>query len=344
MTTFQERIVTTIALTLAGVHFYLFQTIMGPFVLGTFFGYTFHPLTEKITNLGIPRFMVSLFWTVVFFVLFFLFLLMLPIFIERQLTFLESQMDSLYHVFLKNIAWIENLLMKTDSFSKPYANPENLSPKLIKTVLWVVQFLKRTGSSLSDIGTVVFYIIVTPLVGYFTLKDWTRIVNFFYNIFPPKKAARRDSVFENFTQELNRCLRRQSIVSGILMLYFMIGFWLLELPFFIILGALLGLLSFIPFLGPTIGFVVCFLSIFPHDPTWITLFKLGGVFIVGEVFNKFFLLKAIIKEQRHLHPIWLLTSVFVSSFLIGPLGALFALPFAAISKSVLEATFLFYKK
>lgn len=117
----------------------------------------------------------------------------------------------------------------------------------------------------------------------------------------------------------------QSLVYGIGIAVIMVA---AGLPFVALASVLAGLAIFIPFLGPVLGVLPSVLIALMTDPgrSWLVLlFTVGlNVVVVNVVAPK------VMSQQIGLHPIVVLAAVLVGARVLGPWGALFGVPVAAV--------------
>ena len=72
-------------------------------------------------------------------------------------------------------------------------------------------------------------------------------------------------------------------------------------------------------------------------------FSLGGVFIVGQIAESYFLTPYLVGKQVGLHPIWVIFALLAGATLAGFLGILLAVPVAAVLGVLLRHLLSWYK-
>jgi predicted PurR-regulated permease PerM len=98
----------------------------------------------------------------------------------------------------------------------------------------------------------------------------------------------------------------------------------------ILIGLTAGLISFVPYLGLSVGFVVAAcVAIAQSWPDWTPLVEVGGIFLIGEILADYVLSPRIIGRRVNLNPVWLMFSLFAFGYLFGIVGLLVAIPLAA---------------
>ncbi|RYY33539.1 MAG: AI-2E family transporter, partial [Sphingomonadales bacterium] len=112
--------------------------------------------------------------------------------------------------------------------------------------------------------------------------------------------------------------------------YYAIGLSLIGLNFGLLIGLFAGMISFIPYVGSTIGLVlavgVALVQFWP-DYGWIA--ATVAVFMTGQFIEGNILQPKLVGASVGLHPVWLMFALFAFGALFGFVGLLIAVPAAA---------------
>src|SRR5690606_4034252 len=112
-------------------------------------------------------------------------------------------------------------------------------------------------------------IFITPVVTFYLLRDWDRLVSKLDELLPRAHAATIRSQAALVNQTLAGFARGQSMVCLTLAFYYATGLVLVGLPFGLIVGLIAGLLTFIPYVGSLTGFGVSMaIAIGQFDDPW----------------------------------------------------------------------------
>jgi predicted PurR-regulated permease PerM len=173
-------------------------------------------------------------------------------------------------------------------------------------------------------------LVVTPVVAFYLLYDWDRMIDLVDSWVP------RDSVEEVrlLASEIDRVLagfvRGQALVSLTLGTFYAAGLVLLGVNFGFLIGLVAGIVSFIPYLGTTLGFVVSVgIALLQFWPDWVMPVATAILFITGQLFEGYVLQPYLIGNNVGLHPVWLMFALFAFGLLFGFVGLLMAIPIAA---------------
>jgi predicted PurR-regulated permease PerM len=130
-------------------------------------------------------------------------------------------------------------------------------------------------------------------------------------------------------------VRARLIVSAAVGVLATIGLWAVGMPFWLVLGLIVGLANLIPTLGAWIGGApVVLVALLTKPPAF--LFAALAVIVLAHVVDGFILSPIILSETMHLHPVTVLLSVVVGAELAGLWGVLAAIPVAAMIQFLLR--------
>ncbi|MEW6516803.1 MAG: AI-2E family transporter [candidate division FCPU426 bacterium] len=124
-------------------------------------------------------------------------------------------------------------------------------------------------------------------------------------------------------------LALNSLVSGL-------GFWALGIPHAFWLGAVAGLCSIIPVVGPVVGFVPALIAAWvAHRNGWVLL-GVAGVWAVVQALESLVWQPKILGSRLNLSPWVVIPVIFFGGFVFGILGVVLAVPLAAIIQAAYQ--------
>lgn len=183
-------------------------------------------------------------------------------------------------------------------------------------------------------------IILVPIFVFVFLKESTSIAERWTDILPIRTSAFKEEVVATLT-EINQYLiaffRGQMIVSLIDGTMIGVGLWFLGMPYAFIIGAAVGVLGIVPYIGIFVVFVPTLaLSWFVwHD--WQHIIWVPVIFLVCNQFDSWFIQPKIVGNAVGLHEVTVIFSVIFWSFLFGGIvGALLAVPLTASIKVIFQ--------
>jgi predicted PurR-regulated permease PerM len=309
---------------------YLLSPILLPFVAGGIIAYFLDPAVAWLARRRVPRWLAAFVVLVIFaLVLTLLIALIVPL-LRLQVTELIARLPGL----VNQAQTLLNQAMAHAARSLPpedFAKLQNtISGSVGDVVAWAVrqaQGLLTSGLALANLLSLV---VITPVVAFFLLRDWDRIVRTVDGWLPRDHIGTLREQAGEVDAMLGGFIRGQLLVCLALGFYYAIALSLSGLEFGLIVGILTGILAFIPYVGFAIGLVMA---------TGLAMLQFGWglglvlvllTYAVGQVLESSFLSPKLVGERVRLHPVWVIFALLAFGSLFGFLGVLIALPAAAV--------------
>lgn len=182
-------------------------------------------------------------------------------------------------------------------------------------------------SALDSVSEVILTIVLT----FYLLLDGERLGNRFFQILPSSFASQiQQSLQQNFQNYFIGQLTLSTLIGFSMTLIFL----LLKIPFGLLFGVGIGLMSLIPF-GDVFGFSLVSLIVFSQD-FWLGVKTLVIVVLVDQVIDQL-IAPRILGKLIGLSPAVVLVSLVVGTKIGGVLGLLIAVPLAGFIKSTVDS-------
>lgn len=315
----------------------IFSSIMLPFVAGMAIAYFLDPLADKLEAMGLNRIISTSIIMTLFSLIFILALLLIVPLLFSQLNQLLSELP-VYVEKLQNFAETTG----QDWFGEVFANYFNSSTaenEISSQVGNIVSKLASIGTALIGKiwsgGMAVFsflsLLIVTPVVAFYLLNDWDRMIAIIGSWVPLKNKKIVFGLMREMSQVLAGFIRGQGSVCLILAVYYAVCLSLVGLNFGLVIGIIAGIISFIPFVGAIIGLVLSVgLALVQFWPDYTLIAIVGVIFVIGQFLEGNVLTPRLVGRHIGLHPVWLMFALFAFGTLFGFVGMLLAVPVAAM--------------
>ncbi len=308
----------------------LLRDTLLPFVLGAAVAYFLDPLADRLEKIGMPRLLATIVIVVAFGVILATSLVFLLPPLLEQLTGLAARLPS-YIQSLKDIVlgfgerWFGDVLKSSDS------GIEQAAAEFIqKATGWFGRFLGSLWSGGMALVNTLALFLITPVVAFYFLLDWDRMVTQVDRWLPRDHAETIRRLAREIDAVLSGFVRGQITVLILLGTMYVIGLTLIGLNFGLLIGVTAGVVSFVPFVGPLVGLLIGgTVAIVQFGSDWVPIAGVFGVFLAGQAIEGNLLSPMIVGERVGLHPVWLMFALFVFAFLFGFVGMLLAVPAAA---------------
>ncbi len=309
---------------------WVFADILLPFIAGMVLAYFLDPVADWLESKGLSRIMATSIIMIAFILVFILFLMILvPVLANQIAGFLDRLPDLVGRlqalIASTDIEWLRDRI-GVDGKSLQ----ENINGLMREGAGWVSTVLKKvwgTGKSLVDI---ISLLVVTPVVAFYLLYDWDHMIERVDNLLPHDHRDTIRGIFSDIDAAVAGFVRGQGTVCLILGLFYGASLTIIGLNFGLLIGLFAGLISFIPFVGSIIGFLLSVgVALVQFWPDWIPVAMCAATFFLGQFLEGNILQPKLVGEKVGLHPVWLMFALFAFGTLFGFTGMLIAVPAAA---------------
>jgi predicted PurR-regulated permease PerM len=195
---------------------------------------------------------------------------------------------------------------------------------------WLVAFLQSLWSGGQALLGIFSLLVVTPVVAFYMLIDWDRMVKTLDSWLPMKHRDTIRVIARDIDRAIAGFVRGQALVCIILGTFYAVGLSIIGLNFGAIIGMTSGLLSFIPYVGSLTGLILSMgVAIVQFWPDWPMILATLGIFVFGQFVEGNILSPKLVGDSVGLHPVWLMFALFAFGALFGFVGLLLAVPLAA---------------
>ncbi|MEJ8573347.1 AI-2E family transporter [Microbaculum marinum] len=337
MTLQRQLVFWFVALLLLIVVLFVLRPILLPFVAGMALAYALDPLADRLQRLGLSRLLATSVILVAFALVFILFLVALVPLLSHQLSQLmddlpqySSRLQDLFNSLTREwmqVGWVRDLLGMEQGESAPSAASRDLLGKAAGWVGQLVQGLVTGGLALVNLFAL---LTVTPVVAFYLLNDWDRMMGRIDSWLPREHADTIRSLAHQIDDVLAGFVRGQGLLCLVLGTFYAIGLSVIGLNFGLVIGFGAGLISFIPYIGSIVGFLVSMgVALAQFWPDWIMITAVAAVFLAGQFLEGNILQPKLVGGHIGLHPVWLIFALFAFGYLFGFVGMLLAVPLAA---------------
>lgn len=185
------------------------------------------------------------------------------------------------------------------------------------------------GSARSFLG-VILLVVVVPVVAFYLLVDWNHLVAQLDKLLPREHAPVIRKLTRDIDAVIAAFIRGMGSVCLIMAAYYGVALMAVGLSFGLVVGAIAGLLTFIPYLGALIGGALALgLALYQFWGDWVAVGMVAAVFVAGQTIEGNFVTPRIVGKSVGLHPVWILLALSVFGALFGLVGMLVAVPLAA---------------
>jgi predicted PurR-regulated permease PerM len=303
----------------AGLLFVLWALgdVILPFLVGAAIAYFLDPVADRLERMGLSRVLA----TVVIFV--FLvgvvtvsLLVIIPLLIQQTNDLIQAAPD----LFNQLRTWL------TERFPQVMDDGSPLRQSLVSIGETIQarggELLQQLLTSAAGVVNVLVFLVVVPVVAFYMLLDWDRLVSKIDDLLPRDHADTIRDLAGQIDRTLASFIRGQGTVCLILGTFYAVAL--------MVVGLIAGLLTFIPYVGALVGGVLSVgLALFQFWGDWWVIVAVAAIFQVGQMAEGNILTPKLVGSSVGLHPVWLIFALSAFGTLFGFVGMLVAVPVAA---------------
>lgn len=317
---------------------YVLQEILLPFVLAFVVAYLLDPLVDRMERLGRRNRLLGLLYsranaTLIALSLFTSVLvavvsLLVPV-VQAQVRDIAMTFPHYFGSFMALVQPYYQPLLNDLSMGDN-AKLGDLAGQQVGTALQIMdvalQRLIQSGSALLSLFSVV---IVTPVVSFYLLRDWDKLVQKIDSFLPVPHADTIRGQMHLIDLSLSGFVRGQGLVCLILGIFYALGLSIVGLDFGLTIGLFTGLMSFVPYFGSGLGMLISLVVAIKQFPDWFSVGLILAIFMVGQILESYVLSPRLVGERVGLHAVWVIFALMAGGSLFGLVGVLLAVPLAA---------------
>ncbi len=322
---------------------YLVGSILMPFVFGAIVAYFLDPMADKLEERGLTRNTSTVIVLGSFSAILITVIALLGPLLFDQVTDLISktpeyaaQLEREYGEKVRELVHkvSPNIQDEAKDFAFKFSN----------------EILKISGSLLTGIlssGVAIFsllsLIFISPIIAYYLLRDWDKLVKKIDDLLPREKLSSIRKNFVNIDRIISAYIRGQVTVCLVMAVIYSVLLALVGLNYSLAIGFLTGVLSFVPYVGMTVGAVtgltVGYIQFgFSEGLMWV-----AGAFVLGNLTEGNFITPKLVGNSVELHPAWVIFALLAGGTVLGFTGVLIAIPAAAVIGVLTRSSVEVYK-
>jgi predicted PurR-regulated permease PerM len=308
---------------------WLLREILLPFVAGMALAYLLDPVANRLERMGVNRpaaTVVIIGAVLLIFVI--LVLIFAPILTSQLGAFIEKLPG--YVLRVQSVAMDPNREWLRKILGEGVADAQ-IGDLVKQGAGWIAAFLRSLWSGGQALISIVSLIVVTPVVAFYLLYDWNRMVAAVDSWIPLQHRETVRGLAREMDEAIAGFVRGQTAVCLILGSFYAVSLTLAGLSFGLLIGLVSGLITFIPYVGSMTGLILAAgVAVAQFWPEYTPILVVLGIFFVGQFLEGYVLAPKLVGESIGLHPVWLMFALFAFGYLFGFVGLLIAVPLAAV--------------
>lgn len=304
------------------------KLILIPLSVSMIMAYLLHPVVNVLSRRKMPR-------SVAVMLIYGTFLLLMTVlFVNLFPVFVQQMRDLLEHVpeWTARLQWWLHHV-----YQQRWMLPETLQESIERAIEtaedWLTDQTTRFVRQLPSTIEPLVMALTVPFITFYLLKDDGLMERMVKLLVPTDKRRDVIRLLGDMDRALGNYVRGQLIVAALIAVLAYIGYWLIGLPYPLLMAVFVGVMDIIPYLGPYLGAVPALLVALTVSPKMVLMVVVvnGLVQLVeGNVLSPW-----IVGRTVDLHPLTIIFAVLLGGKMAGLMGSLLAVPFVVVAKVVL---------
>ena len=299
--------------------------VLLPFLVGGALAYFLDPVADRLERIGMSRTAATSVITIVA-------LLILTLLVLAIIPTLVNQLTARVNSAPESAKRLQGFLVEK------FPDLADSTSTMRQTLAQVAATIQSKGaelanslvSSLLGVISAVVFIVVVPVVAFYLLLDWDNMVARIDHLLPRDHAPTIRQLACEVDRVLAGFVRGQISVCVLLGTFYSVALMMAGLQFGLIVGAIAGTITFIPYVGSLVGGALAIgLALFQFWGDWVSIGVVAAIFAIGQFIEGNVLTPKLVGKSVGLHPVWLLLALSAFGTVFGFVGMLVAVPVAA---------------
>ncbi|PCH45656.1 MAG: AI-2E family transporter [Hyphomicrobiales bacterium] len=306
----------------------LLRSILLPFIAGMVLAYFMDPVADRLEKFGASRIIATSVILIVFLITFLLALFFIVPELSQQVAAFIERLPG-YATKLRTLL-TDSQLVKTIIGEDGSNLRENFDKLMEQGASWLGTLISSLWSSGKALVDILSLLVITPIVAFYLLLDWDRMIAKVDDWLPRDHQSTIRKIAHDMDRAIAGFIRGQGSVCVMLGVFYALALTLTGLNFGLLIGLFAGIISFIPYVGSMVGFVLAIgVALVQFWPDYTIIGIIAAIFVVGQFVEGNFLQPRLVGKSVGLHPVWLMFALAAFGALLGFTGLLIAVPVSA---------------
>ncbi|WP_214823771.1 AI-2E family transporter [Exiguobacterium algae] len=202
---------------------------------------------------------------------------------------------------------------------------------------WLETAVLSSVGYVSSLTMTLINFLIGIVISIYLLKDKEVFSRMFkrllYASLPVATAKTSIDIFQEMDYIFKRYIIGKSLDCLIIGVLAVAGLLVIGAPYALLLGVIIGVLNFIPYVGPLLGMIPAFIITYFYDP-FTALLVLLFIFLLQQ-FDGLWLGPKILGDSVGITPFWVITSIIIGGSLFGLVGMFISVPITAMIQVVM---------
>ncbi|HZG56408.1 AI-2E family transporter [Paenibacillus sp.] len=318
----------------AGLFAFL-KAVLVPFIVALILSYVLNPIVGALHHRKVPR-------TVAVLLIYAVFVLAVMVVLMNVIPMFVTQLTELNEHLPEFTMRAQSLIIDLNRNDfLPESVRMGINNALYEAEQQLAEWTSRAIGRLGSTVGAMFAAFLVPFLAFYMLKDFQVIEKTVLTLVPEKHKRSTVRLVSDIDKALGNYIRGQFIVCVIIGVFAYIGYWLIGVPYPLLLAAIVGLFNIIPYVGPFFGAapaIVVASTVSLKMVLLVIAVNFACQILEGNVVSP-----QVVGRSLHMHPMLIIFALLVGGELGGIVGLILAVPLFAVAKVVFHHVYLYYK-
>jgi predicted PurR-regulated permease PerM len=317
---------------LAGCLFlYFARSILTPFILAAFFSYLLSPLVAKIQVYGYRRWVAVALFAVIFIIAAAIALSLIIPALADEVEKLTVNWNTYYNYVYSYVIKLKEKIEFTFPIIEEYKLSETAIMKINSFLTSEAQKVPQYAINIFSLFSV---IVLIPLLVLFMLVGGGKGVKTIVEFVPSRYVETFLSVIYEIDSVLGKFIRGQLVEATFVGSLSCIFLLILGVNYALLIGVTAGIANMIPYMGPAIGLTLASVVALVQFQSAAILIKIIPAFLIIQFLDNNLVQPFVVGQNVDLGPVTMIFAMLAGAQVFGFLGIVFAVPVAAIIKTI----------
>lgn len=318
------------------------STLFFPIIISGFLFFMLNPLVQKLHKWKVPKVVaILLIYAAVIGVVVLAVGNLVPM-ISNQIAALVNDMPT----YVEKTEEFFDSLSETQEFQWITTQQYVTQEEIIRRITEYANTLPdRITSGISGIFSVVTNIAITivtvPFLLFYMMKDGDKFPAAIAKFFPAGYREEGIKTLKETANTLSSYIQGQITVALFVGTLSLIGYWIIDLPYMLVMALIVAVTNIIPYVGPFLGGAPAVIVALFDSPGKALLVVV--VIVVAQQIEGNVLSPLILGKSLNTHPATIIILLLVAGNLAGILGMILAVPTYAVAKTIFVNTVKFFR-
>lgn len=309
------------------------KAVLMPFIIAMIISYILNPIVNSLNDRKVPRTLAVLLIYVIFIASLTVILMnVVPMFMKqlKELNEHLPEITSKVRMFVDGVYENKGIPFGIrEAFEKAMIQLEN------NLTAGITNFIQKIGTTLN----VLFVALIVPFLAFYMMKDFKIIEKTVLALIPRKKRKGSIRLLLDIDKALGSYVRGQFIVCVVIGLMAYIGYWLIDMPYPLLLASMVAIFNIVPYLGPFLGAAP---AIIMASTVSIKMMLMAAlVNLVIQLLESNVVSPQVVGKSLEMHPLVIIFALLVGGEIAGIAGLILAVPFFAVIKVIFQHVYLY---